>query len=152
MPRTIGGNKTTDFEQVAVDEWLPGTVEEVQFEKDREYTYKGETKKSDSVRFKFKLDGYQFPHYSRWMMASTNKKTNFYLKYLKYLCPRFDCEGKMIDLDQLTDAKIKIMFEQNGEYQNVTQIRGLDENLNVIASGQDTPEDSSPTAEEEPTF
>ena len=125
-----------------VDEWLPGSVQEVQYDENREYSHKNETGEwvkltAPHVRFKFSLEGYQYPHYSRWMKCSTNEKSNFYSKYLKHLCPTFDCKDKAIDLDKLVGIKVKVMWENNGDYQNVTQIRGLDPKLNIIASGQE---------------
>ena len=142
MSRVVGGKTKVDFEKVVVDEWLLGTIEEAQYDEDRAYKYKNkETGEWDEgtaphMRFKFKIEGYKFPHYSRWMRASTNGKSNLYSKYLKPLCPQYDCEDKAIDLDKLTGARVKTMWE-NGDnnYQNLTQIRGFDPTLNIIASG-----------------
>ena len=137
--RTIGGGRK-DYERVAVDEWLTGEIAEVQYDEQRQYNVKdketGEWSKATAphVRFKFKLDGYQYPHYSRWMKASTFEKSNLYGKYLKYLCPQYDCADQLIDLDKLQRIQIKVMFEDNNEFQNVTQIRGLDPDLNIIVS------------------
>ncbi len=128
--RTIGGGRK-DYERVAVDEWLAGEIAEVQYDENRQYNVKdketGEWSKATAphVRFKFRLEGYQYPHYSRWMKASTFEKSNLYGKYLKYLCPKYDCADQMINLDALEGAAIKVMFEDSGEYQNVSSIRGL---------------------------
>lgn len=102
------------------------------------------------VRFKFKLDGYQYPHYSRWMKASTFEKSNLYSKYLKYLCPKYDCADQLIDLDMLEGVKIKVMFEDSGEYQNVSSIRGLDPDLNIIAPDRAKQDEVSDGAEDVP--
>lgn len=137
MSRTFGGRAAVEYEKVAVDEWLPGMIETVQLQEDRPYRHTnddtGETEMltAPHVRFKFKLDGYKYPHYSRWMKASTHKKSNLYSKYLRSLCPTHDCENQQIDVDKLTGVRIKIMWENNGDYQNVTQIRGLDAALDV---------------------
>ena len=158
--RTIGGGRK-DYERVAVDEWLTGEIAEVQYDEQRQYNVKdketGEWSKATAphVRFKFKLDGYQYPHYSRWMKASTFEKSNLYGKYLKYLCPKFDCADQLIDLDKLQGIQIKVMFEDNNEFQNVTQIRGLDPDLNIIVSAQpvsSAPPDDAAPAEDEPHF
>lgn len=120
-----------------------GSVQEVQYDEHRAYraknndTQEWEEREAPHVRFKFKLDGYQWPHYSRWMKCSTHEKSNFYSKYLKFLCPQYDCQDKVIDLDQLVGVRVKTMWEDDGEYQRVSQIRGLDPTLNVIASGQE---------------
>ena len=162
--RPIGGMQRLEYEKVAVDEWLTGHIEEAQYNEHREYNHKNEVTgaweklTAPHARFKFRLDGYQYPHYSRWMKASTHEKSNFYGKYLKHLCPAYDCKDKVIDLDKLVGAKVKIMWENNEDYQNVTQIRGLDPELNVIASGQEIakepvePFNPDAGAEEEPTF
>ena len=157
--RTIGGGRK-DYERVAVDEWLTGEIAEVQYDEQRQYNVKdketGEWSKATAphVRFKFKLDGYQYPHYSRWMKASTFEKSNLYGKYLKYLCPKFDCADQLIDLDKLQGIQIKVMFEDNNEFQNVTQIRGLDPDLNIIVSAAPplAPAGDVVPAEDEPPF
>jgi hypothetical protein len=124
-----------------VDEWLTGRIEEVQYDEHRAYKFKNkdtnewEEGEAPHVRFKFKLDGYQWPHYSRWMKCSTHEKSNFYSKYLKFLCPQYDCQDKVVDLDKLVGLRVKTMWEDDGDYQHITQIRGLDPTINAIASG-----------------
>ena len=141
MARQIGGQRRTEFEKVVVDEWVPGKIEAVQFDANKTYKAKNketgewETKTAAHVRFKFALEGCRYPHYSRWMKASTNEKSNLYSKFLKYLCPQYDCQDKVIDIDLLTGAAVKTMWENSGEYQNLAQIRGQDPTLNIIASG-----------------
>ena len=158
--RTIGGGRK-DYERVAVDEWLAGEIEEVQYDEHRQYNVKdketGEWSKATAphVRFKFRLETYQYPHYSRWMKASTFEKSNLYGKYLKYLCPKYDCADQLIDLDKLEGAKIKVMFEDSGEYQNVSQIRGLDPDLNIIVTAapvETAPAEDVASADDAPPF
>lgn len=138
--RRIGGMQKLEYEKVAVDEWLTGHIEEVQYNEHREYNHKNEETgareklTAPHVRFKFRIDGYEYPHYSRWMKASTYEMSNLYSKYLKYLCPQHDCQDQVIDLDLLTGAQVKLMWENNGDYQNITQLRGLDPALNAIVS------------------
>jgi len=118
-------------------------VEAVQYDEERAYRQKNketeewEEKTAPHVRLKFKVAGYQWPHYSRWMKCSTHEKSNFYSKYLKYLTPQYDCQDKAIDLDKLVGIQVRTMWENDGDYQHITQIRGLDPTLNVIASGQE---------------
>ena len=143
--RVIGGGGKTDYEKVSVDEWLPGHITEVQLQ-DRPYTRTDKDTKVETttdephVRFKFALDGYKFPHYSRWMKASTYEGSNLYKMFLKFLCPLHDCKDQLIDLDKLTGAKVKLMWVNNKEYQNIAQVRGLDEELNIIT--HETPAES----------
>ena len=131
---------------------MAGVIEEAQYDEAREYKHKnedtGEWEKltAPHVRLKFTFDGYQWPHYSRWMKCSTHEKSNLYSKYLKHLCPEVDCQDKAIDLDKLSGVRVKVMWENDGDYQHVTQIRGIDPTLNVIASGQEiAPELTEPT-------
>ena len=89
------------------------------------------------------------------MKASTFEKSNLYGKYLKYLCPKYDCADQLIDLDKLEGAKIKVMFEDSGEYQNVSQIRGLDPDLNIIVTAapvETAPAEDIASADDEPPF
>lgn len=155
MSVLIGGSPKREYEQVVVDEWLSGTIAEVQYDKAHPYDQRNEdgttTKEvAPHVRFKFALDGYQFPHYSRWMKASTYKMANLYKKYLKPLCPEHDPEDCVVDVSKLTGVAIKIMYEQNGEYQNVTNIRPVDKTLNLIVD--DSPATVTPESDEEPAF
>ena len=141
MARPIGGSRKMEFEQVQVDEWLVGKIEAVQFDAHKTYKAKNkdtgewETREAPHIRFKFALEGYKYPHYSRWMKASTNEKSNLYSKFLKYLCPQYDCQDKVIDIDLLTGCGVKTMWAQEGEYQNLAQIRGVNPALNIIVSG-----------------
>ena len=115
-----------EYEKVATDDWTVGVIDEIEFEKDRATGFRdektGEEIIHDSVRFKFILDGYKFPHKSNWMKLSYHEKSNLYIKYLSALVegakPDMD-----FDLEQLQGLPVKIMWKQNGEYQNVEIIR-----------------------------
>lgn len=110
------------------DEWVTGIIEEVKLEENRLTGFKddvtGLPKRADMIRFKFKLDGHQYPHYSRWLTYSYGEKANLYLKYLKHLvegaAPDMD-----FDLDLLKGFPIKTMWTANGDFDNLEQIRPL---------------------------
>lgn len=112
----------TEFEKVKVDEWIAGDIAEVQYDKAHEFTFKGEKKINPGVRFKFSLEGYNFPHYSRWMTFSYGEKSNLYRKYLFCLVdgakPDMD-----FDLDELKGFPIKTMWSNNDDFQNLEMIR-----------------------------
>lgn len=112
----------TEFEQVSTDDWITGVISEVQYNENHKRMWEGQEKIGPAVRLKFTLDGYKFPHYSGWMSFSYGEKTNLYKKYISSLV-----EGAIpdmqFDIDELKDMKVKIMFKQNGEYQNVELIR-----------------------------
>lgn len=155
MGRLIGGQKAMVYEKVQVDEWLAGHIEEVQYDEHRAYKAKDKAtgewveKTAPHLRFKFRLDGYQYPHYSRWLKCSTHEKSNLYSKFLKHLCPQYDCQDKVVDLDKLVGITIKTMWENNEDYQNITQIRGLDPTLNIITSGTEIAPGLTDPADEE---
>ena len=135
-----------------MDEWLGGAIEEVQYDPKRKYKSKDKEtgewseKTAPHVRLKFKLDGYQYPHYSRWMKASTNEKSNFYSKYLKHLCPEFDCQDKVVDIDKLVGFRCRTMWQNDGDYQNILGIRPSLPNLNIISSMAGTEPEDAPDA------
>ena len=74
---------------------------------------------------------------------------------MKFVCRQYDCQDKVVDLDKLVGIRVKTMWESEGEWQHVSQIRGLDPTLNIIASGQEIapgltdPPESIPQGEEE---
>lgn len=136
MAIPIRGQKM-EYEKVEVDNWVEGTIDEVQFRVNENRRYRdketGEyvTKTANEVRFAFVFPDYKFRHYSRWMTASMNKESNLYKKYLKELVEGLEPETD-IDLEKMKGKKVKIMWKndkgKNGEiYQSVAQIRGLDQ-------------------------
>lgn len=115
----------TDFEKVPVDVWISGTIAEVKYDPNHEFTYKGEKKTSSAVRFKFSLEGCTYPHYSRWMTFSYGEKANLYKKFLTWLVPGAEPDFDY-DLDKLNGCQIKTMWSNNEEYQNLEMIRPLE--------------------------
>lgn len=137
----------TDFEQVVVDEWITGEIEEIKYDLEHKSMYEGKERIRAAVRFKFKLDGYDFPHYSRWLTFNYSEKSNLYKEFLTPLVEgaKPDIE---FDLDQLKDMKIKTMWTQNDEYQNLKMIRPL--NKKVVPTGE--PAETDAVAENEIPF
>lgn len=114
-----------EYEKVKTDDWVLGIIEQVQYEENRNTGFKdeeGNDRLVDSVRFKFKLDGYSFPHYSSWMAFSYHEKAGLFLKYLTNLV-----EGAIpdmdFDLDALEGLVIKSMWVNKGDFQKVEMIR-----------------------------
>ncbi len=112
-----------DYEKVAIGEMIPGIIEEVCY--DNEHKFKGFQGKEDTiqpaVRLKFKLDGYKFPHYTRWMKFTLGEKANLYKKYISKLMenavPDMD-----FDLDVLNGMKIKTTWSEENDFQNIDAI------------------------------
>lgn len=121
-----------EYEKVNIQDWVPGIIEDIQHDEERETGFKdektGEPLIKDCIRFKFQLEGCSYPHYSRWMTFSYHEKANLYKKYLSSLVegakPDMD-----FDLDRLKGMKIKTMWANNGEFQNLEMIRPVDKKL-----------------------
>lgn len=112
------------FEQIKVDEWITGEIEEIQYEQDHEFTYKGNKTKGDAVRVSLRLDGYKDKKSTGWMRFNYGEKSNLYKIFIEPLV-----EGARtnmtFDFDNLKDLRVKVMFTQKGEYQNLSMIRPL---------------------------
>ena len=128
MPLKPPPRTKMEYEKVKTDDWTQGIIEDVQHDEKRDTGFKdddtGENKIVDSVRFKFKLDGYSYPHYSRWMTLSYHEKSNLFKKYITNLV-----EGAAQDLDfdleRLKGFPVKVMWQDNGDFQNVEMVRPL---------------------------
>ena len=132
-------NNKNDYERIqSYDEWIRGTIEEIQLREDHDTGFKHPPKKEDGtphpnagkpvicdqVRLKFTLENHQYPHYSKWMRYSYGEKSNLYLKYLKHLVE--DAQPDLeFDLDLLKHMEVKTMWSQNGDWDNLEQIRPL---------------------------
>ena len=116
-------HEAKDFEKVAIGEMIPGEIVEINY--DKEHKFKGFQGKEDTiqtgVRFKFLLENYQFPHYSRWFKFSYAEKSNLYKLFIAKLVenPLPDMD---LDLDLLKGMKVKTLWNENGEFQNLESI------------------------------
>ena len=77
--------KPIEYEKVTTDDFVVGVIEDIKYEKDREFSYQGEKKKVDAVKIKFHVDGYKFSKQTPWMTFSYNEKSNLYTKYISSL-------------------------------------------------------------------
>lgn len=115
-----------EYEKVVTDEWVLGVIEEIQSDEKRDTGFKdeetGEPVIKHCIRFKFKIDGYNFAHYSRWMALSYHEKSNLLKKYLSNLVE--GCTPDMdFDLDLLKGLPVKMMWSNSGDFQNIEMIR-----------------------------
>jgi len=115
---------TRIFEKVAVDEWLSGEITEIQY--DMKHLFKAS--EGPAVKIKIAIVGYKFPKTTPWMLFSYSKKSNLFILFVEPLVEGA-LEYMSFDLDQLKAAKIKVMFEQKGEYQNILRIRPLENKI-----------------------
>lgn len=122
----------TAFERVPkYDEWISGVINDIEYDAAHKSTYAGEEKIRPAVRFKFGLEGCNFPKRSKWLTFSYGEKANLYKNFISVLVD--DAEPDMdFDLDELKDFKIKTMWSEDGEYDNLTMIRPLGEKYGAV--------------------
>ena len=62
--------KPIEYEKITTNDFVVGVIEDVLYEKDHEFKYQGESKKSEAVRLKFHIDGYKYSKSTPWMTLS----------------------------------------------------------------------------------
>ena len=138
---------TIKFEKVAIGEMITGIIEEVQY--DEKHTFKGfqggPDTNSPAIRFKLKLDNYEFPHFSRWMRFNLGSKSNLFNKYISKLIENAHPDMD-IDLDVLKGVRIKTVWSENGDFQN---IEAIFPNGSKIDANSFIPADDLPAFEDE---
>lgn len=119
-----------EYEKVSTSDFLMGVISDIEY--DEKHTFKGFGKNPDgtpkpdriasAARFKFSIEGYKFPHYSRWLSFSYGEKSNLFQKYLVPLVegakPDMD-----FDLDQLKGLKVKMLWTEKNNFQTIETIR-----------------------------
>ena len=116
MPIYSGPGKKMEYEQVKIDEFIDTVIEKVEFRENQPQTFtnnegKKETRNVNQVRFKFKLTGYEYPHYSRWMTNIMSEKSNLYkiLVQLYGVGMQPDC---YVNLSKLEGSKVSTRWDQ----------------------------------------
>lgn len=115
--------RVNNYERIPVyDEWILGDISEIEYDMEHKRVWQGKEIIGPAVRFKFTLEGCNFPHGTPWMSFGYSEKHNLYKKIICGLVenpkPDFD-----FDLDALRKLKVKTMWTQNGEYDNLEMIR-----------------------------
>ena len=113
--------RSNNFEKVEIGEFIFGEIEEVQYDNEHKFSFKKEETVCPGVRLKFKLDGYQYPHYSRWMRFNMGSKSNLYKNYIEKLV-RAAHPDMDFDLDEFNGFRVKTLWSENGEFQNIDNI------------------------------
>lgn len=139
-----------DFERIGdfakYDEWVNGVISKIDLRENHRTGFKdektGADKYADQVRFAFTLNGAKYPHYSRWTTYSYGEKANLYLKYLKFLVENAQPDLEF-DLDLLKGLPVKTMWSQNGDFDNIEQIRPV----GAKVSNTEIKDSSEPPAE-----
>lgn len=110
-----------EYEQVEVDAWIAGEIVDIIYEEEHEFKTDTGPQKLWAVKFILSLDGYKDKKHTRWFTFNYSENSNLY----KFISPLVEgAYPKMdFDLDALRDLRIKVMYVQNGNYQNISMIR-----------------------------
>lgn len=120
-----------DYEKVKCDDFVNGIIEEVQENEKHEFKFQGKVTVFHGIRFKFILDGYEYPHFSRWNKFNLGDQSNLFNKYLLALVegaePVKDKDSKFngFDIQQLTGMAVKTLWKEKNGFQSVETIRPL---------------------------
>lgn len=137
-----------NYEKVIEGDFQRGTIADIEYDEKHKFTFQGTETIAPAVRIVFELDGYKFPHRSRWMKFNYGEKSNLYNKYLLKLVegakPDMD-----FDLDGLKGMRVKTLWASKGEFQNLESIFPLD--AKVSAHSGNEPEEAVDLGEEEAT-
>lgn len=118
-----------EFERVPkYDEWIPGKILDIEYDEAHKSTFQGEEKIRPAVRFKFGLEGCEFPKRSRWLTFSYGDKANLYKNFVSVLVDGAEPDMDL-DLDVLKGLSIKTMWSEDGDYDNLAMIRPLTEKI-----------------------
>lgn len=140
-----------EYEKVKIDDWIAGTIEDINYKDNHTFKYKGVEKVSPAVRFKFKLNNYEYPHYSKWMFFGYGEKAVLFQKFLSPLVKNASPEMDF-DLDHLKGFEIKTMWSEKGDFQNLEMVRPLGEKLGKGPVGEELAEVSEDDHNEEVPF
>ena len=126
--------KTTfdgEYEKVTTDDWTTGIIEKVDYDENHEFpvfTKQGDkyvksgVKTAEAVRFRFKLDGYEKPHVSRWMTFNYGEKANLVKKYLMPLLGEMKAD---FDIESMNGMPVKVMWAEKNGFYSVDVIRPI---------------------------
>lgn len=133
-----------DYERIPVyDEWINGKIVEIGYDKEHKSTWQGKERVRFCVRFKFELEGCQYPHYSRWLTFTYGEKATLFIKYIAPLVDGAQPDMRF-DLDALKGFEVKTMWRvnpQNPEYDNLEMIKPRGAKLKPLPVDQDPPPD-----------
>lgn len=125
IPKANNGDSMGPYEQVAIDEWITGIISDVLYEPEHQFTG-AFARVGEAVRLKFKLDGYEKPHYSAWMTFSYSEKANLYKTFIVKLVEGAH-EYFDFDVDLLKGMKVKTMWTETVKgdrtYQSISMIK-----------------------------
>jgi len=151
----------TDYELVRTDDFVKGVIEDIDYDLEHKFGFKGKDKNGKQVntekvgpgvRFKFTLEGCKFPHYSRWMWFSYGDQTNLFSKYIMSLVEGAEKDMEF-DLDLLKGMKVKTLWKEKNNFQSIDTIRPLEGKIlagqPVIGARQEEPAEVAEDDKEE---
>lgn len=123
----IPPKKPMNYEKVKTGDFVFGEIFEIEY--DNTHTFKGFQGKEDTVqpgvRLAFKLDGCKYLHKTRWMKFSYHEKAGLYKNFVSKLVEGAT-PGMSFDLDGIKGMKVKTIWSDNGDFQNIENIFPLD--------------------------
>jgi hypothetical protein len=128
------------FEKLVVDEWINGTIKDIQYDLEKKWTWQGEESIKPGVRLVFEVEGYSYPHYSGWLKFNVSEKSNLYKRYISALVK--DAKPDMdVDIDILKGMKVRMIWEENENgFQRVLKIKPVKDKV-VAKDNEPTPPD-----------
>lgn len=116
-----------EYEKVPTNALVDGQIDEILY--DENHLFKGKKGSPDqtrpAVRFVFLIQGMKFAKKTNWLKFSYFSEAPLMKNYLKYLVEGAN-EKMDFDLDQLRGLKVKMLWVDNGEYQNIASIMPAD--------------------------
>lgn len=128
--------KNIEYEKVKTDEWITGTIANIEYDLARKSIWQGKEKTGPAVRIVFEIEGCKYPHKTPWMAFYYVEKSNLYKKYLSKLVDGITVNCTF-DMDALKGLSVKMMWSNNGEYQNLDLIKPVKDKLPVTAKPED---------------
>ena len=109
------------YEKVAVGEFIAGVIDDIQYDSEHKFQFKGEIQEKEAIRFVFLLDGYTYRKYSRWMTFNTGGKSNLFKKFVSKLVANAR-PNILFDFDELKNLPIKTLWGNQGDFQNLESV------------------------------
>ncbi len=135
----IPPKRSTDFEKVVIGDFIKGKLAGIEYDENHKSNYQGKERIYSAVRLVFELEGYKFPHRSRWMTFSYGDKSNLYNKFLLKLVDGIvpDCD---FDLDKLKGMGVQTYWQEKNEFQSIELIKPILAKLKYVVSTAPEPE------------
>lgn len=124
--------KKMEYEKIKTDDFVTGEISDVLYDKDHVFKGYGNDDKGNknpdtiqqAVRLVFAVDGYKYPHKTPWLKFSYSAKANLFKRFVQPLVDGAE-EYMDFDLDQLRGVRVKMLWADKGEFQNIENIRPL---------------------------